>query len=177
MFLADGLARIIGFDAQLIFDSIITGVNVLILFAFLSYMLFNPARQVLNSRSEKIKKELDEANNNLMQANNLKAEYEKKLADTKVEIEKMLSDAKRNAQNLSDEMLNKAKEESRAIVERGNKEIELEKAKAIDDLKSEVITISALLASKIIKQNVNEDKANALFKETLDEIGVNTWQG
>ena len=38
MFLAgESLFRIIGFDGQLIFDSIITGINVFILFFALSY--------------------------------------------------------------------------------------------------------------------------------------------
>ena len=58
---ADSLFRIIGFDSQLLFDSIITGINVFILFFALSYFLFNPIQNALKNRSEKIKSELENA--------------------------------------------------------------------------------------------------------------------
>ena len=45
MFLAaDSLFRIIGFDSQLIFDSIITGINVFILFSVYTHMLEKSTR-------------------------------------------------------------------------------------------------------------------------------------
>ena len=149
MFLAaDSLFRIIGFDSQLIFDSIITGVNVFILFFALSYFLFNPAQKLLKNRSEK----------------------------TRVEVEKILEDARKNAKKLSEEIISEAKTEAQNIVNRGNKEIELEKAKAVDDLKNQVVAISSLLASKIVKENVDAKLQDKLFKETLDEIGDTSWQ-
>ena len=170
------LARIIGFDGQLIFDSLITAVNILILFACLSYFLFTPVRSVLDSRKNKIKKELDDAEEKLKLAESMKSEYEKKLAEVKVEINNMLEDAKKNANILSSEIVEKAKSDAKIIVDRGHNEIELEKEKAIDELKKEVVNISTLIATKLIKKNINENDADMLFKETLDQIGDVTWR-
>ena len=170
------LARIIGFDGQLIFDSLITAVNILILFACLSYFLFTPVRSVLDKRKNKIKKELDDADEKLKLAENMKQEYEKKLAEVKTEINNMLEAAKKNANILSNEIVEKAKSDAKVIVDRGHKEIELEKEKAIDQLKKEVVNISTLIATKLIKKNINENDADLLFKETLDQIGDTTWQ-
>ena len=177
MFLAaDSLFRIIGFDSQLIFDSIITGVNVFILFFALSYFLFNPVQKVLKNRSEKIKNELENAKAKEQEAIAFKEEYEKKLAETRIEVEKILEDARKNAKKLGEEIVSDARTEAQNIISRGNKEIELEKAKAVDDLKNQVVNISTLLASKIVKESVDSKRQDKLFKETLDEIGEASWQ-
>ena len=45
-----GLDRLIGFDAQLLSEAFWTALNIFILFAGLSYLLFNPVREVLERR-------------------------------------------------------------------------------------------------------------------------------
>lgn len=178
MFLAgESLFRIIGFDSQLIFDSIITGINVFILFFALSYFLFNPVQKVLKNRSDKIKNEIENAKKQEAEAIALREEYEKKLADTRVEAETIMEDARKNAKKMSEEIVAEAKAEAQNIINRGNKEIEQEKAKAVDELKNQVIGISTLIASKIIKENVNAKSEDKLFEEALSEIGANSWQG
>ena len=178
MFLAgESLFRIIGFDGQLIFDSIITGINVFILFFALSYFLFNPVQKVLKNRSDKIKNEIENAKSQEAKAIALKEEYEKKLADTRVEVENIMEDARKNAKKMGEDIVAEAKAEAQNIINRGNKEIEQEKAKAVDELKNQVIGISTLIASKIIKENVNVKSEDKLFEEALSEIGASSWQG
>lgn len=170
------MSRIIGFDAQLIFDAIITGINVFILFFALSYFLFNPIQKVLKDRQDKIKNELENAKNKENEAIALKEQYEKKMTDVRVEADEILSNAKKNAKTMSEQIILDAKNEANNIIIRGNKEIEQERAKAVDELKNKVIEISTILATKIIKENVNSKNADKLFEETMLEIGENTWQ-
>lgn len=177
MFLTgDSLFRIIGFDSQLIFDALITGLNVFILFFALSYFLFNPVQKLLKNRSEKIRTEIENAKKQESDAIALKAEYEKKLAETRAEVDTIIDEAKKNAKKMSEDIVANAKMEAQNIITRGNKEIEQEKAKAVDELKNQVISISTLLASKIVKENVNAKSEDKLFEEALSEIGAGTWQ-
>ena len=53
--------RLIGFDPQLLHDAVLTGINIFILFFALSYLLFNPVRDVLEKRRQKIVDELARA--------------------------------------------------------------------------------------------------------------------
>ena len=101
----------------------------------------------------------------------MKNEYEDKLNKTRIEIESIMDEARQNAKKVSDSIISEAKLEAANIVSRGNKEIELEKAKAM-----QVVSISTLLASKIVKESVSAKDSDKLFKETLDEIGATTWQ-
>ena len=173
---SESLSRIIGFDSQLIFDSLITAANVFILFFALSYFLFNPVQKALKGRSDKIKSEIENAKKQESEAIALKEEYEKKLAETRTEVDTILEEARRNAKKTSENIVAEAKAEAQNIINRGNREVEQEKAKAVDDLKNQVINISTLLATKIVKENVNAKSEDKLFEEALNEIGANTWQ-
>ena len=50
---------IFGLSMQLIVDAIITALAVGFLFFFMSYLLFNPARELLKKRQDKIKEEME----------------------------------------------------------------------------------------------------------------------
>lgn len=46
--------RLFGLDYQLLFDAAITAINVFILFLLVSVILFNPVRNMLKKRQDKI---------------------------------------------------------------------------------------------------------------------------
>ena len=53
--------RIFGLDPQLLFDTAIGLLAMLVLFILLSYLLFNPARKLIQKRKEFIASQLEEA--------------------------------------------------------------------------------------------------------------------
>ena len=53
--------RIFGLDIQLGFDVIMQGIAVFIMFALLSYILFEPVRKILEDRKNRIANEIDQA--------------------------------------------------------------------------------------------------------------------
>ena len=59
--LSEETGRIFGLDAQLLFDILIQGLAVFLLFIFLTYVLINPVRKVLEDRQNKIKDDLSHA--------------------------------------------------------------------------------------------------------------------
>ncbi len=118
--------RLIGFDPQLLHDAVLTGINVFILFFALSYLLFNPVREVLEKRRKKISDELDQAAADKTDAEALKAEYEAKLKDINKEAEEILEAARRKAKIREDEIIGEARADAVRIIVRGSSEAELE---------------------------------------------------
>ena len=157
--------RLIGFDPQLLHDAVLTGINIFILFFALSYLLFNPVRDVLEKRKQKIAGELASAAEDKSSAEAMKAEYEAKLRDVNKEAESILETARR-----------KAKAEAARIIERANREVELEKKKALDDMKQEIVDIAAFMAEKVVGNSIDVKIQDALIDETLKEMGEHTWQ-
>ena len=69
-----------------------------------------------------------------------------------------------------------AKEEAARIIERAGKEAELEKQKVADEVKQQIVTVSAMIASKLISKSIDESESNAIIEQTLNEMGENTWR-
>ena len=160
---------------QLLSDSILTLLAVIALFFCLSYFLFNPAREMLRKRSEKIQGELEDAKNNQEAAEALKLEYESKLKDINKEAEAILSEARKKAMDNESKIVAKAKEDAAAIIDRAHVEAELEKQKITDDVKKEMISVASVLAEKAVGESMDHAIQDRLVDETLKEIGDGTW--
>jgi len=168
--------RLIGFDAQLLYDMFWTALNIFILFFGMSYLLFNPARDMLERRKQKIAGELADAANDKEAAAAMKAEYEKKLKEVSKEADAILEEARRKAKIRESEIIAEARAEAARIVERGNREVELERKKALDDMKQEIVSIASLMAGKVVAASIDTTVQDALIEETLKEMGESTWQ-
>lgn len=167
--------RLLGFDPQLLFDAFVTGINVFLLFAALSYFLFNPVREVLEKRKQKIAGELKSAADDMEHAHAMKDEYEAKLKEVNKEAEVILEDARKRAKQREAEIIAEAKEDANRIVERGNREVELERKKALDDMKEQIISIASVMAGKVVAASIDTTVQNTLIDETMKEMGESTW--
>jgi len=154
----------------------LTGINIFILFFALSYLLFNPARDFLEKRRKKIADELEQAALDQKSAAEMKAEYDAKLKAVNKEADAILEEARRKAKRREAEILDEARAEAARIVERAGKEIELERKKALDEMKQEVVSIASLMAGKVVAASIDTKVQDALIDETLKEMGENTWQ-
>ena len=154
--LAEG-GRLFGLDLQLLLDAAITAVNVFILFILLSYILYNPVRTMLKKRQDKITSDRETAESDKAEALALKKEYEEKLKAADKEAESILSEA------------------AARIIERANAEAELEKQRVADEVKQQIISVAAVMASKFVAKAMDDQENDALIEQTLNEMGENTW--
>ena len=105
----------------------------------------------------------------------LKEEDEAKLKDIDKEAETILSEARKKALANENKIVADAKEEAARIIERANVEAELEKKKAADDVKREMVVLASMLAGKVVNAAIDTTVQDSLIEETLKEIGEGTW--
>ena len=168
--------RIFGLDAQLLFDILIQGLAVFLLFLFLSYVLIEQVKKVIADRQAKIKGDLDSAAKDKADAAKLKAEYDERLKQADDEAEEILTAARKKAVKNEENIVAEAKEEAARIIKRANQEAELEKNKVKDEVKQEIIGVATAMAGKFVQGNLDEAKQAELIEATLKEMGDNTWQ-
>lgn len=168
--------RIFGLDAQTLFDTSVTLIAMLVLFMLLSYLLFNPARELINKRKELIENDMEEARKDKEQAAIYKEEYDSRLREIQSEADEIMSSTRKKAQKQETEIVNEAKEEAGRIIKRAEKEAELEKNKARDEIKQEIISVATLMAGKMVSVSIDEATQNELIDTTLKEMGDKTWQ-
>lgn len=169
------MERLFDLDMQLVQDSVLLAIAIFFLFLALSYLLFNPVRQMLADRKLKIQTELDDAAADKTDAAALKAEYEEKLKNVDKEAEAILSEARQKALRNEAKIVEDAKEEAARIIARANEEALLEKKRVVDEMKQEMISVAAAMASKVITANIDVNIQNQLVDETIKEMGDSTW--
>lgn len=167
--------RLFDLDFQLLADASLMIIAVFVLFLVASHLLFNPVRDMLEKRQEKIKTELDSAASDMEEARALKEEYEARLKNVDKEAEAILADARKRALANENKIVADAREEAARIIERANTEAELEKKKAADDVKREMVTLASLMAGKVVSAAIDTTVQDSLIEETLKEIGEDTW--
>ena len=118
--------RIFGLDAQLLFDVLVQGFAVFLLFIFLSYVLINPVRKMLEDRQKKIQDDITNARNDREEAAKLKALYDEKIKNADTEAGDILAQARKKAVKNEENIIADAKEEANRILSRAGKEAELE---------------------------------------------------
>ena len=170
------MTRLFDLDFQLLHDTVLAAIAVFVLFLFLSYLLFNQVRKMLEDRKMKIKTDLDTAKLDKEDAAALKAEYDAKLKNIEKEAEEILSEARQKALKNEAKIVDEAKEEAARIIQRANEEAELSKKRAMDEVKQEMITVASMMAAKVVAANIDATVQDTLVEETLKEMGESTWQ-
>ena len=127
------MERLFTLDAQFLFDAVVLALSMLVMFTFLSYLLFEPVRNLLEKRRQRVLDEQETAKKERTDATAYKEEYEKKLKEVDKEAQEILSAARKKAMQNEAKIIAEAKEEAARIIERGNAEIELEKKRALDE--------------------------------------------
>ena len=142
-------------DPQLLHDAVLLAIAVFVMFLFLSYMLFNPAREMLKKRQDKVKDEIDSAEKSKEDAAKLKEEYENRLREIHKEEDAILGAARKKALDNEAKIIEDAKAEAANIIARANKQAELEMKKAQDEIKKEIISVAALVAEKVVSDKID----------------------
>ncbi|MCR5467139.1 MAG: F0F1 ATP synthase subunit B [Lachnospiraceae bacterium] len=168
--------KIFALDWQLIFDALIVACAVFFLFFLLSYLVFNPARNLMQKRRDKIAEDIAAAEKEKEDALAFKKEYDARLRDVDREADGILADAKRRAKDREEAIIAEAKEESARIMTRTKAEVELEKSKAKDEIKQEIVTVAGEMAGRFIKDKMDEQKQAALVDDVIREMGDATWR-
>lgn len=168
--------RLFTLDAQFLFDAIVLALSMLVLFTALSYLLFNPVRDLLEKRKQRVAEEQATAKREREEATAYKEEYDRKLKAVDKETETILSEARKKAMKNETRIVLEAKEEAARIVARANAEVALEKKQALDDVKQEMVSIASMMAEKMVANAMDLEAQETLIEDTLKEMGEHTWQ-
>ena len=145
--------------------------NLLILFLFLKKLLFKPLKNMIDSRQKEIDDMYADAENSRTQAEEYKAEYEKKLEKATEESEEIIKNAMRRAKLREEEILREAGEQAARTVERAYEQVELEKKRAINEIKTEVSEMAIGIAAAVIGRDVDGDEHKDLIDSFIADMG------
>ena len=142
----------------------------MILLGLLARFAWKPLLALLDRREEMIRQSLDDAQEAKQELQRLQQESKEILSKARVEAQSILAQTRSEADKLKGEIKQKAKAEADAILRDAEKQIQVETEKAIAVLKNEVVDLSLLVASKLIRRNLSKEDNQSLIEESLKQV-------
>jgi F-type H+-transporting ATPase subunit b len=147
----------------------------LVVFGILVFILgkyaWGPILGAVEARERGIQSALDEAAQRNEEAAGLLAEHKAQLADARRQANELIAEGKAAGEGVRKEIEEKARAEGQAIVERARVEIERERDAAIDALRKESVDLALAAASRLMQENLDQDKDRQLVERYLSELG------
>ena len=144
--------------------------NFLFLVFVLAKFAYKPLLNIMEERKNKIAADLEAADAAKAQAEAVKSEYAAKLADARQEAQAIVEAARKSAQAAHDKIMAETKAQQDQVVAAAKEAIELEKQKALADVRAQVISLSMLAASKIVEQKLGSEEDKKMAGEIVDSI-------
>jgi F-type H+-transporting ATPase subunit b len=146
----------------------------IIIFLALAFLLmkfaWKPLLAMLEKREDNIRHALLDAEKARDELANVKEDTEKLLSEARNESQAIVAAGKKNAGRMKDEIIEKAQSKSDAILVDAKNQIEIEKDRAIADVKAEVINLSMEVAKKLIKKNLSTEDNLKLINDSISSI-------
>ena len=140
-----------------------------VLFVLKKYA-WNPLLDFLEEREKDIAESLEMAESAKTNLEKIKDESEKILNKAKKEGITIVSDSKLRAEESANKILDDAKAKSNEFLDDAKSKIEIEKKRAIKEIKEEVVDLSLELATKVLQRNVKDDDNNKFIKSSLEAV-------
>ena len=92
--------------------------------------------------------------------------------EARIEGKRITEKRKNQADLIHDEIIHDAKIVAKSIQERTKIELEMEKQKAREDIKEEVVEIAMILSEKVLEETLDKDKHKEIIDKFINNIEV-----
>ncbi len=145
-------------------------INTFILFLLVRRFLIKPVQNIFEKRKAELDKLYSDAEKLVEDARMDKEKYAQILSNADEEASATLQMAAKKAAARSEEILAEANNQARALADRTASQLELDKRKALAEIKDEISQIAVMLATKAISKELDAAEQERLFKELINEI-------
>jgi F-type H+-transporting ATPase subunit b len=145
-------------------------VNAVILFLILRKLLFKPVKGYMDKRTQGFTEQKENLDNRQEEIEHLETEFNHKMDNARGEAKKIMDQANERANEHMDEAKQKAKEQVRIMIDRGRKQIESERAKAMEDIKGQAADLAVEIASKILAREIKKDDHQKIIEDFLERV-------
>ena len=159
----------LGVDFKMVFIQV---VGFLLLLLLMKKFLFGKIKDVIKARADEIKDTYKKSEDDRAEAAGLKEEYRKQAVKADEAAEEKIQAAVVKAKEVGDEMM---KEAHQAVADEKTKaqlNIELERKKALAEVRNQVVELTILSTSRLIKQSASRETAEKLVDDVIKGVGT-----
>lgn len=148
-----------------------TGAGFILLVWLLYKFAWGPILDLLDERRKKVADDYDAAEQNLADAEELKRDFEAKLADIKAIEREKVQEAVKRGEEMADGIVGKARQAADDTKAKAAQDIDLEAHKAQLELRDTVVSMAIGAAEKAIGERLDDALHRKLIDEYIDALG------
>lgn len=132
--------------------------------------LFKPILDLLEARRAEIEGQYNAAEGQRRLAEELKADYEKRLSGIEEEMRVKITQAVKEGQAMREEIISESRAKADQILAKTQQAISREKDLALAEIRGKVTDLTLLATSKLIEENLDDPKHRKLVDKFISEL-------
>lgn len=148
--------------------------NFFILVWLLARFAYKPLLAIMIERKERIAKDLEAAEQARAEAEKFKADYAAQIANARIEAQQIVEKAVQEAENTTREQLSTAREQIEEEKNRARQDIAIERDRAMNSLRNEVVSLSVAMAGKVVAKDMNSETNTKLIEDAIRQLDSKT---
>jgi F-type H+-transporting ATPase subunit b len=160
--------------AGTIYQSVAAIVVFILLFALLKKFAWGPILKGLQDRENKIKGDLERAEEAAQQAANTLKEYQASLAKAHEQAQQIIDKGHNDAQRVAEQIQEQVQTQINQMKQRAEQEIRVAKEQALAEVYTQTAALATAVAGKVLAREVNPQDQQRLVEESIRELGKAT---
>ena len=156
--------------------SLMIVINLLILYIILKKYFWEKIRQFMLDRENAVRDAFDSAEAMNKRADEKMRNYSARIANVEEEGREIIRQAKQQADAQAQDILAEAREQASEMIAKAEKNIELEKAKAMEEMRQEIGTLALMAAEKIVGREIDAVGQEAIIDDVINQARSGGWQ-
>ena len=144
--MSEGAGGLFDFNATLP----LMAIQFVLLTTVLTFVYYKPVGKLLEERETLISGNLATASERLLKADELYQQYDEQLKDARKNAQTIISEAEKEAKQVVAEEINQARKDAASLIDKTNRELETQKATALEKLDSQIDELSDLIKGKLL---------------------------
>jgi F-type H+-transporting ATPase subunit b len=143
----------------------------IVMILILARWVYPRVMEAAEARQKAVVEQLDAAEKARAEAEQRLKDAEARLQEARTQASSIIEGANRSAQQLSADARARADEEARRIAESARKEIQAERDKALDSVRTEVADLVVAATEKVVGEALDGERHRRLIDKAIEEVG------
>ena len=148
--MTEGAGGLFDFNATLP----LMALQIILLSVALTFVFYKPVSKVIDEREAYINGNLTTASEKLIKADELYSQYDEQLKTARVNAQTVIAQSEKEAKDIVAAEINDARQDAAKLIERTNKDLEVQKTQALEQLETQVDELSQLIKEKLLGKEV-----------------------
>ncbi|GAF40533.1 F0F1 ATP synthase subunit B [Agrilactobacillus composti DSM 18527 = JCM 14202] len=152
-------------------DMLIYLILFVLMFVIVMKYAYGPVSKMMAKREDKINGDLDYAEDTRKKADELAAQREGELKNTRSEATQIVQNAQKSGETQRDQIITQAQSEAQQLKTNAQKDAEQARADALASARDDVAQLSIEIASKLINKELSASDQQALIDSYIEGLG------